>query len=64
LKVGKEIRSPCVSLCHLKHEVCTGCGRSRNEIKEWKGMKHKQQKATVERAATRLKEIRKKDKKH
>ncbi|OWY28262.1 DUF1289 domain-containing protein [Herbaspirillum robiniae] len=62
--MGKDAKNPCVSLCHLKHEICTGCGRSRSEIKEWKGMKHKEQKATVERAAVRLKELRRKERKH
>lgn len=61
--VSKEIESPCVSLCKLKGDVCTGCGRTRAEIKEWKGMKHKEQKATVERAAMRMKAFRKKGRK-
>ncbi|MCW5297337.1 DUF1289 domain-containing protein [Herbaspirillum lusitanum] len=59
--MSKEVKSPCVSLCHLKHDVCTGCGRSKSEITEWKSMKHKAQKMTVERAAVRLKEMRKKE---
>ncbi|WP_083458112.1 DUF1289 domain-containing protein [Herbaspirillum hiltneri] len=57
--MSKEIKSPCISLCHLKHDVCTGCGRSTSEIKKWKKMKYKEQKATVERAKIRMKEIRK-----
>lgn len=61
--MSKDIQSPCVSLCHLKHEVCTGCGRSREEIREWKGMKNKDKKMTVERALVRLKDIRKKERK-
>lgn len=61
--MSKELKSPCVSLCDLKHDVCTGCGRSKSEIKEWKSMKHKAQKVTVERAAVRLKEMRKKERK-
>lgn len=58
--MSKEVKSPCTSQCHLKHDICTGCGRSRSEIKGWKGMKHKEQKATVERALIRLKDMRKK----
>lgn len=61
--MSKEVKSPCVSRCELKHDVCTGCGRSKPEIKEWKGMKHKEQKMTLERAAVRLKKIRKNDEK-
>nr|WP_245200212.1 DUF1289 domain-containing protein [Herbaspirillum sp. LeCh32-8] len=62
-QVSKEVESPCTSLCKLKHEVCVGCGRTKDEIKKWKGMKHKDKKATVERASVRLKELGKKDKK-
>lgn len=61
--MSKEVKDPCVSLCHIKHDVCTGCGRSKPEIKDWKNMKQKEKKATVKRAAVRLKEIRKKDQK-
>lgn len=61
--MSKEIKSPCISLCHLKHDICTGCGRSKSEIKNWKGIKHKEQKVTVERAVVRLKEMRKKERK-
>jgi len=58
--MSKAVKSPCISQCELKHDVCTGCGRSKIEITEWKGMTHKEQKVTVERAAIRLKEIRRK----
>lgn len=60
VKLGKEVKSPCVSLCKLKHEVCTGCGRSRDEIKDWKSMKRKEQLETVHLAAKRLKALKKK----
>ncbi|WP_343653595.1 DUF1289 domain-containing protein [Herbaspirillum sp.] len=60
VKLGKEVKSPCVSLCKLKHEVCTGCGRTRDEIKDWKSMKRKAQLETVHLAAKRLKALKKK----
>lgn len=60
-EVSKEVQSPCVSLCKLKNDICTGCGRSTDEIRGWKGMKNKEKKVTVERAAMRLKGFRKKD---
>ncbi|WP_343583435.1 DUF1289 domain-containing protein [Herbaspirillum sp.] len=60
--MSKKVENPCISLCHLKHDVCTGRGRSKDKIKGWKGMKRKEQKIAVERAAARLKDIRKKAK--
>lgn len=60
--MAKEIESPCVSSCKLKHEVCTGCGRSKEEIKGWRNMKRSEKKATVEKAAARLKKIKNKGK--
>ncbi|BEV14792.1 DUF1289 domain-containing protein [Herbaspirillum sp. DW155] len=58
-ELGKDVKSPCVSLCKLKHEICTGCGRTRDEIKDWKSMKRKQQLHTVELAARRMKAMKK-----
>ncbi|EJM97632.1 DUF1289 domain-containing protein [Herbaspirillum sp. YR522] len=58
--MGKEIDSPCTSRCKLKGEVCTGCGRSKDEIRHWKSMKRSEKKVVVGLAATRLKQLRKK----
>lgn len=60
--MGKDIKNPCISLCELKSEVCVACGRSKEEIKKWKGMKRPEKKATVERALVRLKALKKKGK--
>ena len=37
----KSIKSPCVGLCKFsgKNDWCLGCGRTRQECKEWKRMK-------------------------
>jgi len=58
--MAKEIENPCVSRCQLKHEVCVGCGRSKEEIRGWRGMKRSEKKTTVEKAAARLKKLKKK----
>nr|WP_314480645.1 DUF1289 domain-containing protein [uncultured Pseudomonas sp.] len=60
--MAKEIESPCVSSCKLKHEVCVSCGRSKEEIRGWRSMKRSEKQATVEKAAARLKKIKKKSK--
>ncbi|MCA1323786.1 DUF1289 domain-containing protein [Herbaspirillum sp. alder98] len=57
--MAKEIESPCISECKLKAEVCTGCGRTRDEIKHWKGMKRREKMEVVGLASRRLKLIKK-----
>jgi len=49
--------------CKRTDEVCTSCGRTKDEIRKWKRMKRSDKKATVERAAQRLKALKKKKKK-
>ncbi|MBF8753916.1 DUF1289 domain-containing protein [Pseudomonas guariconensis] len=58
--MAKDIGNPCVSLCQLNGELCVSCGRTREEIRKWRGMKRPEKMATVQRAATRLKAIVKK----
>jgi len=55
--VGKDIDSPCISKCKLNAELCTGCGRTKDEIKQWKGMKRREKKEVVGLAAKRLRLI-------
>lgn len=61
--MGDKAKNPCVSLCKLQDDICVGCGRSRDEMKAWKGLKNKERKAVNERAAERLKLLRKSKKK-
>lgn len=58
--MAKDIDNPCVSLCQLNSELCVSCGRTRDEIRKWRGMKRPEKMATVQRAATRMKAIVKK----
>ncbi|SFI74057.1 hypothetical protein SAMN05216602_2616 [Pseudomonas argentinensis] len=55
--VAKDIETPCVSLCQLNSELCVSCGRTREEIRKWRGMKRPEKMATVQKAATRMKAI-------
>jgi len=55
--VAKDIENPCVSLCQLNSELCVSCGRTREEIRKWRGMKRPEKMATVQKAATRMKAI-------
>jgi len=34
----KKNNSPCVNNCILKSNVCIGCGRTIDEIKEWSNL--------------------------
>ena len=31
----KEIKSPCIKVCTINNGKCIGCGRTKDEIKEW-----------------------------
>jgi predicted Fe-S protein YdhL (DUF1289 family) len=55
--VAKDIENPCVSLCQLNSEMCVSCGRSREEIRKWRGMKRPEKMAAVHNAAARMKAI-------
>jgi len=61
--LGDKAKNPCVSICKLKDDICIGCGRSRDEMKAWKGLKNKERKAVNEVAAERLKALGKTKKK-
>ncbi len=37
----KKIKSPCVSVCKLKNEVCIGCGRTTYQIRNWSKFRSK-----------------------
>ncbi|CAG8867849.1 hypothetical protein PS627_02642 [Pseudomonas fluorescens] len=58
--MAKDIENPCVSLCQLNSEMCVSCGRTREEIRKWRGMKRPEKMATVHKATARMKTIDKK----
>ena len=46
------VPSPCRSLCQLNEDdLCTGCGRSRDDIRRWTTMNDSERLACVQRAA-------------
>ncbi|MAA64898.1 MAG: DUF1289 domain-containing protein [Alteromonadaceae bacterium] len=53
--MAKKIESPCVSICQLKSGMCTGCGRSVEEIRHWKSMKRPERMKAMKLADQRLK---------
>ncbi|MCE9665662.1 DUF1289 domain-containing protein [Halomonas sp. M5N1S17] len=55
--MAKKIESPCVSICQLSGGLCTGCGRTVEEIRHWKAMKRPEKMKTVKLADERLKKI-------
>lgn len=32
------VKSPCIKLCKLQNDVCVGCFRTIDEIKNWRSM--------------------------
>ncbi|HEY1326054.1 MAG TPA: DUF1289 domain-containing protein [Casimicrobiaceae bacterium] len=55
------VASPCVSVCVLDpggSGICTGCGRSLDEIASWVDLTNAQRRAVVARLPQRLSELR------
>ncbi|MBM7060830.1 DUF1289 domain-containing protein [Pseudomonas sp. UL073] len=48
------VKDPCIKVCAFHHEVCVGCGRSRQEIKAWKKLGKPARRAILAEAALRL----------
>lgn len=57
--MGKEVKNPCISVCKYSGDVCVGCGRNKDEIRQWKRMKNSERKTTVRMAEQRLKDLKK-----
>ena len=57
--MGKDVENPCISVCKLSDELCTSCGRTKDEIRKWKRMKRPEKMAAVQRATQRLKALKK-----
>lgn len=50
----KPVASPCVSVCALdESDVCTGCQRSVDEIRRWRGMNNTERLAVLQRCHER-----------
>ncbi|BBN54270.1 Fe-S oxidoreductase [Pseudomonas chlororaphis subsp. aurantiaca] len=58
--MAKEIDNPCIAVCQLSGDLCLSCGRSKDDIHQWKRMKRPEKMAAVQRASQRLKALRKK----
>lgn len=41
---GGKISTPCVRICKLKENICTACGRTSEQIKNWLFYSEKQRK--------------------
>jgi len=55
-----KVKSPCKGICNLDfatHEICLGCGRRIDEIKNWNAFTDQHKKVVVGNASERLKEI-------
>ncbi|MDF3134019.1 DUF1289 domain-containing protein [Pseudomonas extremaustralis] len=57
--MAKDIDNPCVSTCRLSGDLCVSCGRSKDDIRQWKRMKRPEKMVAVQRATLRLKTLKK-----
>lgn len=53
--MAEAVPSPCVQICALDPvtDICTGCGRTLDEIAEWSAAGPERQREIVTRAAAR-----------
>lgn len=58
--MAKEIDNPCIAVCQLSGDLCLSCGRSKDDIRQWKRMKRPEKMAAVQRARLRMKSLLKK----
>ena len=35
MKLISEVQSPCIKICTIEQNICIGCGRTQDEIREW-----------------------------
>ena len=59
--MAKDIENPCIAVCQLSGDLCESCGRTKEDIRKWRGMKRPEKMAAVQRASARLKSLRKKN---
>ena len=59
--MAKDIENPCIAVCQLSCDLCVSCGRTKEDIRKWRGMKRPEKMAAVQRASARLKSLRKKN---
>lgn len=52
--VASQVASPCRNICVVKRGLCTGCGRTLDEIAAWPTAADPERRAIVARAAHRL----------
>jgi predicted Fe-S protein YdhL (DUF1289 family) len=57
--MAKDIENPCIAVCQLSGELCVSCGRTKDDIRQWKRMKRPEKMAAVQRATLRLKKLKK-----
>ena len=47
------MKSPCIKVCTLEGDICIGCFRTQDEIREWMIFTDKQKKETLEKIKIR-----------
>jgi len=47
-------KNPCIKVCEFEQGICLGCGRSRQEIKDWKRLDKGERLALLAEADMRL----------
>ena len=57
VKSISRVVSPCIKICTLQNDFCTGCGRTTQEIAEWTKASDKKKRDILERLPDRLRRM-------
>ncbi|MGL6042918.1 MAG: DUF1289 domain-containing protein [Sandaracinobacteroides sp.] len=52
--VASLVPSPCRNICKVKREICTGCGRTLQEIAAWPTAPDAERREIIGRAGARI----------
>ena len=56
--IEKNTPSPCVSICALdEDDICVGCYRSADEIRQWRNLSNKDKKQVLDIARERERKV-------
>jgi predicted Fe-S protein YdhL (DUF1289 family) len=63
MKVMEPIDSPCTKICtlHPLRQICTGCGRTIEEIAAWSSLSRERRIGVIDIARARLQTLREND---
>ena len=47
--MSQKIITPCIQVCKLENNICIGCKRTKNEIRDWTIITHEEREIIMKR---------------